>query len=388
MKLPRLTEARTWVIWAVLFAVICLLLVVQPGRRSVTPNYAEASARWWAADADLYGGGIHGFLYLPQSAIVYTPFTWPPPVVGDALWRCVGLVLLAFGIRRLADLGGRERRGVRFGLATLLVIPAAWSSLRNGQANLHLSALMIHGCLDLAERRWGRAAFALCLAFAIKPLALVPILLALALVAPVRLRLVIGLVVVGVLPFLHPDPAFAWRQLELAFDKLARSRDAADMAYTDVMGFLTRLGIVVPAGVRTAVQAAAAVAALGLTAWGIRRSGLAQGCLVLLGAAACYLMLFNPRTETNSYVILVPLVAGFAVWAAVAENRRAEGVALALCCLALASDNYGRGFHALTRLWLKPVVTMVFAAYLVWRIRNAPRRSLVRAWRPVAGPVA
>jgi hypothetical protein len=51
------------------------MVAIDPvGRMGVTPVYREAAARWWAQQ-DLYPPSIHGFQYLPQSAILFTPTT-------------------------------------------------------------------------------------------------------------------------------------------------------------------------------------------------------------------------------------------------------------------------------------------------------------------------
>jgi hypothetical protein len=374
MKRPRLGERHGWVAWAIFGAVICFLIWHQPGRRSQATGYLATTEAYWAAESDIYTPGIKGFLYLPQSLYVLTPFTWPERNVGNALWRIAGLLLLAFGVRRWAALCARDREGEVFALATLLMLCASFAATRTGQANLHLAGCMLHAGADLAQRRWWRATLLLWLGMAIKPLGIVLLLLAAALYRPMRGRLAAGLLLFAVLPLAHPDLDYAWRQYGLAFEKIARSNNPGTKPYADLVGLLRSLGWEMPVPWRMPVQAAAALGALALSWLALRRRGPVRGSLAVVTFAACYLMLFNARNETNSYVILVPHVALAAARAFGAPGRRARFALLLAACAALGADNYGRAFHGWTSPWLKPLAAILFLAWLVPRaLREDPQ---------------
>jgi hypothetical protein len=80
--------------------------------------------------------------------------------------------------------------------------------------------------------------------------------------------------------------------------------------------------------------------------------------------AAWYLLLFNPRTETNSYVLIAPFV-GLLV-ASAAQNPKLPGRFLALAgfALILSCENWGP-LHKLTNLWLKAAASLVFGGFLI-----------------------
>jgi hypothetical protein len=81
---PRLA----WFAWAALFAVTAAL-VLAGSRRTVTGNYREAAFLWFLGK-DLYANAVrtgHGFLYLPQAAILFAPFAWLPHAAGEIAWR-------------------------------------------------------------------------------------------------------------------------------------------------------------------------------------------------------------------------------------------------------------------------------------------------------------
>jgi hypothetical protein len=81
--------------------------------------------------------------------------------------------------------------------------------------------------------------------------------------------------------------------------------------------------------------------------------------LVLLALSTTYIMLFNPRTETNGYVILAPVIAAFA-----AHIWRTPGRSVGLVALGLGCDNYP--FHHQTDLWLKAALSLMFLAYVTY----------------------
>src|SRR5207237_7715918 len=62
----------TWIAWAVFFLAVCIILFWKETGTPVNTAYASGAERWLAHE-DLYGGGC-GFIYLPQSAILYGPF--------------------------------------------------------------------------------------------------------------------------------------------------------------------------------------------------------------------------------------------------------------------------------------------------------------------------
>jgi hypothetical protein len=96
---------------------------------------------------------------------------------------------------------------------------------------------------------------------------------------------------------------------------------------------------------------------------GARRLQEPSRAFVLLGLSAGYLMLFNPRAESNSYVILAPILAVMAARLLVVEGSRTGWLLLGLT-LALGNSSMGDPIWPWTKLWLKPVVALLFMGYL------------------------
>jgi alpha-1,2-mannosyltransferase len=145
------------------------------------------------------------------------------------------------------------------------------------------------------------------------------------------------------------------------------------------------MGVEVAQPIRTGLQLVFALGTLFISWIGLQRGGPRQGVWILTAFAACYMMLFSPRTEANTYVVLVPFVALSAAIALLAARDRRTFLLLALLALALGSDNYGRAFHALTSPWFKPLVAVLFSLWLLRRVLQLPsRRLLCQAEQPTS----
>ena len=350
-----------WVVYAVIIAGI---VAVQPDRRTVTPEYREASEKWWSG-RDIYKVRMHGYLYLPHAAIIYTPIAALPMRVGEPLWRLVNLGLLAFSIWRLARTFGGARSGTWFLIATLAALPASFSSARNGQMNMTMAALLALTAVDLGIRAWNRASLSLLLSLALKPLGVVPCLLAGGCyIRPMVWRLALGVAVLGAASFLHWKSGFVANQYVLFVKTMQIAGKPNQPLFCDVQGMLLFFGAPLPDPLMTAVRALAAVGTLGVAWIALRRYDAARGAFVCMLLAAWYLLIFNPRTETNSYVLLAPFAALLVASAALDGKFPWRFLALAVFALILSCENWGP-LHKLTNLWLKAAAGLVFGGFLI-----------------------
>ena len=351
-------------VWAVYAVIIAGIVAAQPDRRTVTPEYREACEEWWGGQ-DIYEVRMHGYLYLPHAAILYTPFAALPVRVGEPLWRLVSLGLLAWSIWRLAKRFGGGRAGLWFLIATVAALPASFSSARNGQMNLAMAALLAMAAMDLGIRAWNRASLSLLLSLALKPLGVVPCLLAGGCyIRPMVWRLILGAVLLGAAIFLHWKPGFVAGQYELFVQTMQIAGKPKQPLFCDVQGMLLFFGTPLPDSVMTGVRVLAALGTL-VVAWlALRRYDAACGAFVCMLLASWYLLLFNPRTETNSYVLLAPF-AGILVAAAAQDSKfPLRFLGLAAFTLILSCENWGP-LHKLTNLWLKAAAGLVFGGYLI-----------------------
>src|SRR6185503_5516498 len=96
--------------------------------------------------------------------------------------------------------------------------------------------------------------------------------------------------------------------------------------------------------------------------------------IVALALAISYLMLFNPRTEGNTYILLAPPLAVLAAWS-FRDRVPARNVVLLALCLLLG------GAHLLVPSqrdhWIRPAAALVLYCSLMAGIAIPRRRRLL-----------
>jgi hypothetical protein len=362
-------------IWLVYSGIIVGVVAWNPSGRSATLEYQRATANWWSAKT-LYRSR-NGYLYLPQFAVLYTPFELLPDRVGEPLWRLTCLASLALALWAAASQLAPEKRAAVFLLATVLVLPSSFASARNGQVNMPLAALFLLTALALARERWWWAAAFLALTLVMKPISLAPILVCAVIYPRLRLPMLVALIVMAVAPLAHFDPRYAAGEYGAFVHNLGQAGNPKGQSWCDFAGMFRRVGLDLPAAIQLGIRALAGVVTLGLCWKAAKGADRLRAAFAVLFVCAIYLMLFNPRTETNSYVMLGAFVA---VWGAVEGlvSRRLD-IAFWMLLLAtlLGSENYGWPIFPMTNLWAKALATSALAVWLGRKILQTPPETPV-----------
>jgi alpha-1,2-mannosyltransferase len=362
---------NAWLIWAALFLTIAVMIFTGNTRVSI-PSYWTAASNWLAGRGLYDGTGVGGFVYLPQAAMLFVPFSLLPPAPCETLWRVVNIGVFALGLRAFSRIAGGRSGAELFPLMTLITAPFAWDCARNGQATLAMTGLMLLAASDMAVGRRLRAALWLSLGVAVKPLSLAMLLLVVAGERRMIRPALLGLAAVAVAPFLLKPADYVLSQY-LAFFQNATTAahvGVVSAGWSTPFTALRIAGLDTPEGVQTAIRVAAAAFTLLLYHIARKRFDPDYAMVWLFSLSAVYIILFSPRTETVTYALLGPAVAGFLARAWLIEKRRTEAVLLA--CLAAATT----GSAILQRLlaphaeaiWLPPLMATCFAVYLMFRL--------------------
>jgi len=360
-----------WALLGAVFAGMSLYLMLNPTRTGVVPNYRFASTHWWMGQS-MYPGGTHGFLYVPQFAVLFSLIDWiQPSVLGEIVWRALGFGMFAWALWKLGNLFSHPqgRLGINaptFAYLVLLAVPASLASLNNGQTNLPLSAVLILLCLALREERWNLGAALLTIALILKPISVAPWLLVFAVFSRMRIPLLAGVLVMGLVGFVHPSPSYAWGQWMEFWGKLTQSYTPENLRVSDLFGMLEKMGIPNPLELNSLTRMVAAGLALLFVGWKYRRGGWIDGSWALWVATALIWTVFNPRAETNSYVLISPLLAFVALGHVVgSEENRWKGWVLVAACLGLMCDGMGKPIYLATDVWFKPLIVLLVSPLLV-----------------------
>jgi hypothetical protein len=322
---------------------------------------------------------VGGFVYFPQAAILFMPFALLPVVAGEVLWRLVNIGVFAFGLRGFSRLAGERSGTDLFPLMTLVTLPLTWDCARNGQATLIMTGLMLLAVVDVASHRWWRATFWLALSVSLKPLAIVLILLIVAIDRSMTWRMLLAATVVTLLPFMTQHTSYVLNQYAACLDNTTTAAHigVVRQGWAHMFSALRVMGVDVPERFQTMVRLGAAVGTLALCGVARRRFDAARSAVYVFSLAAVYLVLFSPRTENNTYMMLGPAVAVFLGEAILIEKRYRAGILLSGLALGMVSGRTLQRMLApqVEAIWLSPLMATGFAVYLLVRLFTEPTRQ-------------
>jgi hypothetical protein len=371
--------------------VVGLLVAHNPHKHTVTvDSYHMAAQAWWSGQ-NLYVGPS-GMNYLPHFAVLFSPFHFLPFTLGEILWRYCAAATLAVGLWRLARAVFGAQAEQAFFWMTILTLPLSMASLRNGNANALFGGVCLLAIAASLEKRWTLGIFWMALSIALKPLGIVLLGLASLYFVPVIRRLPAAIIALAIFPFLFGSPHYVWGQEREAWINLRACATVTEHRFADFNGILRTFGSPLSGGSSTIVRAAAGVLTAVIWLWGARRiTTEATQNLWLYALATGYLMLFNPMTEANSYVILAPALAAWAVYFLLDEESasRAKGWTVAAIVLGMGLlPNLVRWFvfsGSYFALFWHPLMTILFllllTQFVARRQASSPSVVAVRSGR-------
>jgi len=319
--------------------VIAAALFRDPLARSLDPLYRDAVDSWFAGEAVYRGSG--GFNYLPPAILVYLPFSELPQPFGQILWRLIAASLLGSGLWMLMGLQERPRRERGMLLLSCISLPLMLGALQTGQANALLAGALLHAAVGLQRRQMWRTAAWLTFGVALKPILIAPIGLAVFMTPALLLPLlVLGSAWIA-LPFVGMNAETVLLQYRLSLANITDScAHVTEDRFADINGLLRGFGTFLEQPASTVVRAlAGALCAVSVLAVR-RRHGIGPASVrYWLVMSTGYLMLCNPMSEANSYVMFaVPMALACWHWLGEGESTtdpRRAGLWFGWCGIAL-----------------------------------------------------
>jgi hypothetical protein len=376
-----------WVGWG-LFLMVTLART-HPRRFASTFTYYLEAAQRLRAGGQIYDPAKLGdFLYFPATLLIYVPFTLIDRTAAARIATMLGAAFLSAACVWLTRALAPPERPVLesvalAGFPLLISIPAAWFNLKGVQAQVPMTAAMMAAGAAMAGGRWVGASLWLFVAIAMKPLAIVMLLLCAALVREMRWLLLAALVALLLLPFGVLDWSYLLAQHQALGLKLWHIATAPleEWPYqADLSTMLRALGVPLPPAVSLPLRLAAALATLAL-AWHARRdSGRGGFALAVLLLSGCYITLFGPRNEFLSFIVLTPALGVLAGLVLGRDARDLRGWLLVGAALLL-----GFSFGLKVDAVLKPALVLAIYLWLAAGMLQRGRwRALVDAEVPPA----
>jgi len=377
------SDHLAWLLWAILILAVSII----KARTTISHSqvffiYSDAATRWLTGRA-LYDGSGANFIYFPQSALLFTPFANLPPLLSSLLWRAINILIFALGIRQItglvrasqpADITAYDVRDPALFLpVTVVSILLSWSAARYGQTTLIMAGLMMLASASLSRKRWNEAAVLLFLALAYKPLAAVMILLVIACYRPFRLPALLTFLGMMSLPFLFQNLPYVLAQYQSSITELRQaSLLGIDQPFAQVFWLLNSLGITLPADWQDVLRLLMALATLGLCLSLRKRQNDRAFVVTLFALGVLYLLLFNPRTENNTYAMIGPVLGLYTVL-----HRRLSATVwyrlhLIIIVLFVLNHPLGKALTVSHVVWIKPALAIALSSLLLVGLRRLP----------------
>jgi hypothetical protein len=350
-------------IWIVTVAVICILVFLDPSRHTVTHVYHTATANW-IDHKNLYDDST-GMHYFPHFIVLFAPFhfLWHP--MGDILWRAISVFLFAWGIFKFTGLLRTPGSPLFFFYVTLFSIAPSIGAIRNGQANVIFAAMTILSIVYLSSAQWCLAVFFLVSGLVIKPLGIVLMSLAVLLYPKILWRLVSGLLVSIPLPFLLAEHNYVFSQLMESIVRLKSNAFTTEHRFADINGLLRTLGIGLSGNASFMLRLLSALLTALVCFFIARKKKEPDRSLLLYGFTATYLMLFNPMTEQNSYIIAAPVISLYAVYYLKIKENTLLGAGLAAMSISIGVlPELLRKIDGNFSLWWHPLIMIMLILFL------------------------
>jgi hypothetical protein len=343
-------DPRAWAAWAA-FALLAVLVKLNaaPTLGNVFEVYRDAALRWQGGE-DLYPPQFH-FNYFPPSAAFFVPWTWLPFPLAGALWRILNIAVFALGVWRISTCDETPVPRSRFLIVSLVTLLLSGSAAQYGQLTLAMAGLMMLAVADIQrDVAWRAATFAV-VATALKPLAIVLVLVVIAVYPRLLWRIAIAMGACFLSPFLLQHPDYVLRQYA-AVPAMLVARAGQPFLREHLFGLCATLGWVATPSEQALVRAAGAFLVLGLC-WRARRHVPSVGLAVALyGLTTCYILLLGSATEANTYAMMAPVIGLLAATAWYSNDRWLLASAAVMTTATLMS-------HALTHAFPHTALTMV-----------------------------
>jgi hypothetical protein len=179
------------------------------------------------------------------------------------------------------------------------------------------------------------------------------------------------------LSFVHYDPSYVIKQWYLCIEQVRVASIPPSNSFDDIAAMFRTFDMNLEDEKWFPIRALFAVLTLGL-AWRVQKIYPERiAPFLVMALSAVYLMVFNPRTETVSYLILSPYTALFA--ALFVRERFFSWVLwlLIFLCIGFGSDCYGFLYN-ITKIWFKPFLASLFFILLTfWAFKKANARILI-----------
>lgn len=380
-------QTKAWLLLAFAFFIITLLNLWHP--YTILFAYGWGSSGWLNHES-IYNGTGYGFIYLPQTAIFFIPFFLLPVPFGYILWNGLWMFFLGMSFLKLTRYSAVAFYERFFLFLIAVTLCMGIDTFRNGQLNIAILILSLLALIAVYEKKNGLAAIYLALGLGFKPTFIVMLLLCFGLFPSVRIKLIFALVGLFLFPFLFADFHYVVAQyvgaihnFKMAFNYGAMNWHHSLNEWAQMFNLLELMGLKYSMFSQFLIR----IFLAGVTFWIAlkgqkRKVKNYQKIIFIYTLSVVYLLLFNPRTENNDYILLAPALAALGYQEIFVEKRKIQALILGVLFIMFI---FKRDLSTLIlphyKTWLAPALTCFFLLIVLKRFFSEKESHLFRLAR-------
>lgn len=361
-----------WFYWTLAFVAVDIILIVfyhfhSGFDRTVLVAYDNASKHWVNGEQIYLVSSAGGFNYFIQAAILFIPFSLLPFKLGVIIWFLLNISMLFIGVLLVSKNFSYSKNSLFVFWMIISSLIVGFSSFRNGQANATIMIFTLFVVYCLQNKKDGWISFWLNLGLAIKPTMIILYLLVLGCRLRLWWKLLLGFIIMLAFPFITQSTGYVLDQYHQSWLNFVNTINIGvnSTNWASLFGALKAFNIGLT---HTATNVVILVMALLTYVYAIylyNRHDFKTWAWSLASMATIYLLLFNPRTENNGYVLIAPFL-GYAIASAWQSKSFGKVIFLMFIgVLTALSYDISKSIIPGANSWVAPSATFLFAVYWV-----------------------
>jgi hypothetical protein len=353
-----------WIGVAIYLSIKCLFSKHPEG---VTLIYYKA-ASYWLNSQNVYLDTCPAFVYFPQSAVLFSPLALLPFKICNIVWRVLLTTLFSSSLLMLVHITSFPKKTTYFWLS-LFIFPIAEGGLVQGQMGVLVTSLLLYMLCAIYYHRWWSASILLGLAVAFKPTCLVFFGLFFAVYPQLRLKVFVIIPAVLLFPFLFQSPNYVVQQYYnyyLTTQTLVTFSNS--LGWANIWTLIrTTTHIVVPQHLSDGISAIVALFILANSYFAYKKPNSDHyNFFYIYALGGIYLMLFNPRTENNNYLMVMPVFILFFYYFWYDLKERLLYIPMAICIFLIAFNHVISHILQIENTIIRPICIILLSIQLLF----------------------
>jgi alpha-1,2-mannosyltransferase len=376
--MQEILKNKIFLIICFLWVLLLFLILIRISHDNFHPNAVSTiyynTAKNWINSKPIYSLSGGGFLYFPTSAVLFLPLSLLSIPAFEIIYRLISIFIIVYGILCLTKLFNEQNRKLGFGIISIFCIPLSIGVLDQGQLHYLLTGVLLIAFYKFYQKKYWLSSFLIVLSIALKPIFIPVYLIALAIFPKMRTKIIIWTVFFIALPFLAQSPKYVLNQYIACFENLKISASVGIIDKNMWAQIFNSIYVIFRVQTTPLTQLILRVGAALLcylaSIYALKNLKITKSIPIILTFCIIYILLFNPRTENNDYILIIPLM-GYYLTESIIQKQIKSCVFIVLC-FALIALNHGlvRYITPNNNIWLKPMVTAVFGIYLlIYKLR-------------------